>query len=50
MMKKNLLNKENSDNCTFLSMNMNGTFYGCHYFELFKIVCEKKKEIKTNLF
>jgi len=24
-------------------MNINGTFYGCHYFELFKIVCEKIK-------
>lgn len=22
-------------------MNINGTFYGCHYFELLKIVCEK---------
>ena len=33
--------KENNDNCTFLEINTNGTFYGCHYFELFKIVCEK---------
>jgi hypothetical protein len=24
-------------------MNINGTFYGCHYFELFKTVCEKIK-------
>ena len=44
---ENLLNKENSDNCCFLSMNMNGTFYGCHYFELFKIVCEKIKRNKN---
>ena len=33
-------NEENSDNCSFIEMNINGTFYGCHYFELFKIVCE----------
>ena len=32
---------ENSDNCSFIDMNTNGTFYGCHYFELFKIVLEK---------
>ena len=43
---ENLLNKENSDNCSFLNLNMNGTFYGCHYFELFKIVCEKIKKNK----
>jgi hypothetical protein len=41
-----LLNKENSNNCSFLYMNMNGTFYGCHYFDLFKIVCEKIKRNK----
>ena len=34
-------NEENSDNCSFIDMNTNGTFYGCHNFELFKIVCEK---------
>ena len=40
---ENLRDKgENSDNCTFFDLNINGTFYGCHYFELFKIVCEKK--------
>ena len=33
--------EENSDNCSFFEMNTNGTFYGCHYFELFKIVCDK---------
>ena len=33
--------EENSDNCSFIEMNTNGTFYGCHNFELFKIVCEK---------
>ena len=33
--------RENSDNCSFIEMNTNGTFYGCHYFELFKIVLEK---------
>ena len=39
---ENLRDKgENSDNCTFFDLNINGTFYGCHYFELFKIVCEK---------
>ena len=36
-------NKENSDNCSFINTNINGTFYGCHNFELFKIVCEKIK-------
>ena len=40
---ENLLNKENSNNCSFLDMNINGTFYGCHYFDLFKIVCDKIK-------
>ena len=34
-------NEENSDNCSFIEMNTNGTFYGCHNFELFKIVCGK---------
>ena len=24
-------------------MNINSTFYGCHNFELFKIICEKIK-------
>ena len=42
-------NEENCDNETFFEMNNNGTFYGCHNFELFKIVCEKiignKKEV-----
>ena len=33
--------EENSDNCSFIEMNINGTFYGCHNFNLFKIVCEK---------
>ena len=33
--------EENSDNCSFIEMNTNGTFYGCHNFKLFKIVCEK---------
>ena len=32
---------ENSDNCTFLEMNTNGTFYGCHNLYLFDIVCSK---------
>ena len=27
-------------------MNLNGTFYGCHYFELFEKVCEKIKRNK----
>ena len=43
---ENLKNPENSDNCSFFDMNINGTFYGCHYFELFKIVCEKIKNTK----
>ena len=34
-------NEENSDNCSFIEMNINGTFYGCHNFELFKAVCLK---------
>ena len=39
---ENLKNKdENKDICTFYEMNLSGTFYGCHYFELFKIVCKK---------
>ena len=39
---ENLLDKaENSDNCSFFELSTNGTFYGCHYFELFKIVCQK---------
>ena len=33
--------RENNDNSTFLSININGTFYGCHYYELFKIICQK---------
>ena len=28
-------------------MNLNGTFYGCHYFELFEKVCEKIKRNKN---
>ena len=40
---ENLKNEENNDNCTFFDINTNGTFYGCHYFELFKIICEKIK-------
>ena len=44
---ENLLNKENSDNCSYLSMNVNGTFYGCHYFDLFKIICDKIKRNKN---
>ena len=43
---ENLKNKENNNNCTFFDMNINGTFYGYHYFELFKIVCEKIKDKK----
>ena len=33
-----------SDICTFFQMNINGTFYGCHNFDLFKLVCEKIKK------
>ena len=40
---ENLNNEENSDNSSFLFLNIDGTFYGCHYFELFKIVLEKIK-------
>ena len=43
---ENLKNKENNDNCTFFEMNTYGTFYGCHYFELFKTVCKKIKNNK----
>ena len=35
--------EENADNCSFIEMNINGTFYGCHNFKLFKLVCEKIK-------
>ena len=38
---ENLISGENSDNCTFFQMNITGTFYGCHYFKLFKIILEK---------
>ena len=38
------IDEENSDNCSFIEMNTNGTFYGCHNFELFKIVCDKLKK------
>ena len=38
---------ENKDICTFFEMNLNGTFYGCHYFELFEKVYEKIKRNKT---
>ena len=45
---ENLNNEENSDICAFISMNIDGTFYGCHYFELFKIVLEKIKNTEKN--
>jgi len=38
---ENLKDDYNNENCAFFEMNIKGTFYGCHYFELFKIVCEK---------
>jgi len=37
---------ENSDNCTFFQMNLTGTFYGCHNFQLFQLVCEQIKKRK----
>ena len=37
---------ENSDNCCFLSLNTEGTFYGCHNFELFKLVLSKINKLK----
>ena len=43
-------NEENSDNCSFIEMNTNGTFYGCHNFELFKAVCRKLMDKKKNLY
>jgi hypothetical protein len=42
--------KENSDNCSFFRMNTRGTFYGCHNLNLFKLVLDKIKKIKKNLF
>lgn len=36
--------KENSNNCTFFQMNIKGTFYGCHNFDLFQLVCEEIKK------
>ena len=33
--------EENSDNCTFIEMNTNGTFYGCHNYTLFQTVHQK---------
>ena len=35
---------ENSDNCTFFQMNIQGTFYGCHNMDLFQLVCEEIKK------
>ena len=35
---------ENSNNCTFFQMNIQGTFYGCHNFDLFQLVCEEIKK------
>ena len=35
---------ENSNNCTFFQMNTKGTFYGCHNFDLFQLVCEEIKK------
>ena len=35
---------ENSNNCTFFQMNTEGTFYGCHNFDLFQLVCEQIKQ------
>ena len=37
---------ENSDNCTFFQMHLTGTFYGCHNFHLFQLVCEEIKKRK----
>jgi len=45
---ENINNEENSDICAFISLNIDGTFYGCHYFELFKIILEKIKNTKKN--
>ena len=45
---ENLNNEENSDICAFISFNIDGTFYGCHYFELFEIILEKIKNTKKN--
>ncbi len=47
---ENLNNEENSDNSSFLFLNIDGTFYGCHYFELFKIICEKIKNKKKRIY
>ena len=33
--------EENSDNCSFIEMNTNGTFYGCHNYSLFQTVHQK---------
>ena len=38
--------RENSNNCTFFQMNLEGTFYGCHNFGLFRLVCEEIKKRK----
>ena len=45
---KNLNNEENSDLCAHISFNINGTFYGCHNFELFKVIIEKIKDSKKH--
>ena len=45
---ENINNEENSDLCAFISFNFNGAFYGCHNFELFKIIIEKIKDSKKD--
>ena len=33
--------EEINSNCSFFKMNIKGTFYGCHNFNLFQYICEK---------
>ena len=40
---ENLKSEENYLNCSFFQLNIKGTFYGCHNFELFRTVCDKIK-------
>ena len=41
------LTLENKDICSYFEMNLSGTFYGCHSFELFNNVCKKIKRNNT---
>ena len=47
---ENLKNIENDNISSFFQMYLNGTFYGCHNFILFKNVYTKIKSAKMKLY